>query len=38
VDVGRGFIGGISIVIIAMILDRITAAMGKPSRRKALAE
>jgi len=34
VDVGRGFIGGISIVIIAMILDRITATMGKPSRHK----
>jgi len=38
IDVGRGFIGGISIVIIAMILDRLTAAMGKPRRRKALAE
>lgn len=37
VDVGRGFCGGVSIVIIAMILDRITSAMGKPSRRKALA-
>ncbi len=38
IDVGRGFIGGISIVIIAMILDRLTGAMGKPRRRKALAE
>lgn len=38
IDVGRGFIGGISIVIIAMILDRLTSAMGKPRHRKALAE
>ena len=30
VDVGRGFIGGIAIVIIAIILDRLTAAMAKP--------
>ena len=34
VDIGRGFIGGISIVIIAMILDRITAAIAKPSYRR----
>lgn len=38
IDVGRGFIGGISIVIIAMILDRLTGAMGKPRRHRALAE
>ncbi len=38
IDVGRGFIGGISIVIIAMILDRLTAAMGKPRHREALAK
>jgi len=30
VDVGRGFIGGIAIIIIAMILDRLTAAVAKP--------
>lgn len=30
VDVGRGFIGGIAIVIIAIILDRITTAIAKP--------
>ena len=38
IDVGRGFIGGISIVIIAMILDRLTGAVGKPRRSEALAE
>jgi len=38
VDTGRGFIGGISIVIIAIILDRITAALGKPIRHQTLAE
>jgi len=36
IDIGRGFCGGISIVIIAMILDRITAAMGKPIRQPAI--
>jgi len=38
IDVGRGFIGGISIVIIAMILDRLTGAVGKLRRSEALAE
>jgi ABC-type proline/glycine betaine transport system permease subunit len=31
-DVGRGFEAGISIVIVAIILDRITAALGKKGR------
>ncbi|MFC2006514.1 ABC transporter permease [Chloroflexota bacterium] len=40
-DVGRGFIAGISIVIVAIVLDRITQAVGKarePSRRDKVDE
>jgi len=33
-DVGRGFEAGISIVIVAIILDRVTAALGKTSKAR----
>ncbi len=36
-DIGRGLLGGIGIVIMAIILDRITQALGKP-RRTARAQ
>lgn len=32
-DVGLAAIGGISIVLMAMVLDRITQALGQPARR-----
>lgn len=32
-EVGRGFNGGISIVILAIIIDRITQALGQPSTK-----
>jgi glycine betaine/proline transport system permease protein len=28
-EIGRGFVAGISIVVLAMVLDRITQALGK---------
>jgi glycine betaine/proline transport system permease protein len=32
-DVGRAAVGGIAIVLLAIILDRITQALAKPERR-----
>jgi len=32
VDIGRGFVAGIAIVLVAMILDRITQSLGKRQR------
>jgi ABC-type proline/glycine betaine transport system permease subunit len=29
VDVGRGFVAGVAIVLVAMILDRITQGLGR---------
>lgn len=34
--VGEGFEGGLSVVILAMVLDRITQSLGKSDRRKRL--
>ncbi len=33
-DIGRGVIGGVGIVLLAVIIDRITQAVGKPRRVK----
>jgi glycine betaine/proline transport system permease protein len=33
-DVGAGFEGGIAVVILAIYLDRLTAALAKPRRRR----
>jgi ABC-type proline/glycine betaine transport system permease subunit len=33
-DIGRGFIGGLGIVLLAVIIDRITQAVGKPRRTR----
>ncbi len=33
VDIGRGFVAGLAIVLVAMILDRITQALGKRGRK-----
>jgi glycine betaine/proline transport system permease protein len=33
IDIGRGFVAGISIVILAMVLDRITQALVKKRQR-----
>jgi glycine betaine/proline transport system permease protein len=32
VDVGRGFVAGVAIVLVAMILDRVTQSLGKKKR------
>jgi glycine betaine/proline transport system permease protein len=32
VDIGRGFVAGTAIVLVAMVLDRITQALGKKKR------
>ena len=34
-DVGRGFLGGLGIVIMAIIIDRISQGLAKPRRAKA---
>lgn len=34
VDIGRGFVAGFTIVLLAMVLDRITQAMGKKGSSK----
>jgi len=36
VDIGRGFVAGMAIVLVAMILDRITQSLGKKRRTSAL--
>lgn len=33
IDIGLGFEAGLSVVIIAMILDRVTGALGQPRKR-----
>ena len=33
-DVGAGFEGGIAVVFLAIYLDRLTAALAKPRRRR----
>ena len=33
-DVGQGFIAGLAIVIVAILIDRITAALGKTTEAK----
>ncbi|MFC1903700.1 ABC transporter permease [Chloroflexota bacterium] len=33
VDIGRGFVAGVAIVLVAMILDRITQALGKRGKK-----
>jgi len=37
-DVGRGLIGGIGIVVMAVILDRITQGLAKSRRSTVSAE
>ena len=37
VDVGRGFLAGTAIVLMAMILDRVTQSLGKKRRRSRAA-
>jgi glycine betaine/proline transport system permease protein len=32
VDIGRGFVAGMAIVLVAMILDRVTQSLGKKKR------
>jgi glycine betaine/proline transport system permease protein len=32
VDIGRGFVAGVAIVLVAMILDRITQSLGRKRR------
>jgi glycine betaine/proline transport system permease protein len=32
VDIGRGFVAGVSIVLVAMILDRVTQSLGRKRR------
>jgi len=34
-DVGAGFEGGIAVVILAIYLDRLTASLAKPRRRRS---
>jgi len=34
-DVGRGFVGGVGIVVLAVVLDRITRNIGRPRERRA---
>ena len=34
VDIGRGFVAGFTIVLLAMVLDRITQALGKKGKSK----
>jgi glycine betaine/proline transport system permease protein len=36
VDIGRGFVAGTAIVLVAMILDRITQSLGKKRRTSTL--
>jgi glycine betaine/proline transport system permease protein len=36
VDIGRGFVAGTAIVLVAMILDRITQALGGKGRKSTL--
>ncbi|GAA1467084.1 ABC transporter permease [Microbacterium thalassium] len=38
IDVGLGFEAGISVVILAMILDRITSALANPDRRRGVGK
>jgi glycine betaine/proline transport system permease protein len=33
-DVGKGFVGGLAVVILAIVLDRITQSMGKIYQQK----
>lgn len=33
-DVGKGFVGGLCVVILAIILDRVTQSLGRPDERK----
>jgi len=35
IDIGLGFEAGLSVVILAILLDRMTAALGAPRRRRA---
>jgi glycine betaine/proline transport system permease protein len=35
INVGRAFVGGISIVVLAIVIDRITAQAGRTRRQKA---
>ena len=35
IDIGRGFVAGFCIVILAMVLDRITQVMGTSQKRKS---
>ena len=37
VDVGRGFVAGTTIVLVAMILDRVTQSLGQRKKRSASA-
>jgi glycine betaine/proline transport system permease protein len=36
-DPGRGMVAGICILLLAIVIDRITQAMGQPTARKASA-
>ena len=35
-DVGKGFVGGLSVVILAIILDRVTQSFGQLTRNQTL--
>jgi glycine betaine/proline transport system permease protein len=37
VDIGRGFVAGLAIVLVAMVLDRVTQALGRMKRRAKAA-
>jgi len=37
VDIGRGFVAGTAIILIAMVLDRVTQSLGKVRRRAKAA-
>jgi glycine betaine/proline transport system permease protein len=33
-DIGRGFVGGLCVVILAILLDRVTQALGHTHKEK----
>jgi glycine betaine/proline transport system permease protein len=33
-DIGRGFVGGLCVVILAILLDRVTQALGQNHKEK----